>query len=1368
MIKPSRTLPAARRLALLVALAGALLVPPMATARSDASAGEGPQRYIVELRDPPLALYDGRKLSRPLATGQASLEAVWEAGADALRLDLNSAAARSYLDYLEARHDEFGLEAAVALGRSLRPVYRYRLATNGMAVDLTPDEASELAQSPVVKAIHRDQRHYMETYAGPQWIGASELWDGLAGFPQARGEGIVVGVIDSGINWESPSFADPSLDGYVYTNPRGETYGLCSDPEVPCNNKLIGVYDYIDGDVPDTDEVEEYTKGRDVDGHGTHVTAIAAGSPVDVSLDGDGPFATVSGVAPRANLITYRVCHSGPCFGSAILQAIEQAVEDAVDVINYSIGSSPSDPWSDPIALAFGAAREAGILPVTSAGNGGPDPGTVGSPGNAPWMVAVGNASHNSLLALGFDLLSGPDGLACLEGNGQQVESTVGPLPVVFAGDAGDPLGCSPFPSGSMDGSIALVSRGDCLFETKGDNAAAAGAEFMVVYNNVPGVPGLMDLGDSTMPSCMVSLDQGIAARDHVQAEPGATGRVNFPVEILTDDSFGDMVFVDSARGPNQPPVEDVLKPNLIAPGTQILSAIEDGETYGTKSGTSMSSPHVAGAAALLKSVHPDWSANQIISAIETTAEPALAKNHGGSAAEPQDLGSGRPQLGEAANAGLYLDVTSQEFLTADPEFGGDPGNINLTGLVDSSCSDVCTFFRTVTDQMGGGNWTATAEDFPGGVDVEITPAAFTLGNGASRILRIDVDVSDVIVVGQWISGRVRLSAAGSSNQFLTVSVSASNLTIEDDRNGGWWGFQLAAPMDLLDATFQSGGLTRPERTSQVLPQDPTNDNPYDGGVGTFTKWHALPEGGLWLHAETLASTAEDLDLFVGRDDNGNGAADEFEELCASISPVDIENCDLYDLPPGDYWILVQNWTASEAGQDEATLISAAIAPSADSNLAASGPGIVAADETFDLRLSWDNLYALPGEEWLGAVGIGSTRESPNDVGVFPVRFRRTGIAAPATFPLLDGQDHHLALAAGGAHDRLFIDVPLGATRLSVTASSMDGAQNPGLTLELRRLDFADALSPPPFAAPPGGAPVVAADTGDGIGGPAVAVSGVSLQPGRWYAVLINGDDADAAIEIRAAVEFLGAAPQPIHRGLWEPSSRPGLGQGYEYNRGGTDRALIWYTYDEDGQPAWYIAGSAESPDNIWTSPLFRVTNDGNRQQLARVGYISVTTLAEDDSMFSYTLFGQSGTDRMQPLSPQTCPRVDGAERSYTGLWYRGIDGLGGASVLVSALTQAQIHYLFDAFGIPRWLVAQDLVNPEPTNSEMPLLQFNGFCAICNSAPVAFRTVGILERAFTDENGGSWTLDYLMEAPMSGSAQRTDAIIKLTDTLACE
>jgi len=113
------------------------------------------------------------------------------------------------------------------------------------------------------------------------------------------------------------------------------------------------------------------------------------------------------------------------------------------------------------------------------------------------------------------------------------------------------------------------------------------------------------------------------------------------------------------------------------------------------------------------------------------------------------------------------------------------------------------------------------------------------------------------------------------------------------------------------------------------------------------------------------------------------------------------------------------------------------------------------------------------------------------------------------------------------------------------------------------------------------------------------------------------------------------------------------------------------------------------------------------------------------------------------------------------------VDGLGGASVLVTAETQAQIHYLFDDDGVPRWLFAQDPAQPEPTHPELPMLQFRGYCAVCEGEAPSYEDMGVLVRSFTSETTGSWTLDYLMQAPLSGSAQRTDQIVKLTDTLEC-
>jgi hypothetical protein len=254
---------------------------------------------------------------------------------------------------------------------------------------------------------------------------------------------------------------------------------------------------------------------------------------------------------------------------------------------------------------------------------------------------------------------------------------------------------------------------------------------------------------------------------------------------------------------------------------------------------------------------------------------------------------------------------------------------------------------------------------------------------------------------------------------------------------------------------------------------------------------------------------------------------------------------------------------------------------------------------------------------------------------------------------------------------------------------------------------------------------------------------------------------------VRAEVAFQGQAIK-ARPGLWEPRSRPGLSQGYDFNQNGSTRALVWYTYDEAGQPAWYIATAPVSGGNIWTADLLRFTNDGTRQHPVRVGKAAIAILGENDAMFSYTLFGRSGTERMQPISLLTCPQVNGSVWSYTGLWYRGVDGLGGASVLVNAQTQAQIHYLYDGAGEPRWLYAQDVVNPQPTNSMLPMMQFKGYCAVCAASAISSQTVGVLEHSFTSEAAGSWTLDYLFAAPLSGSVDRTDSIFKLTEILSCQ
>ena len=859
------------------------------------------------------------------------------------KLDTRSPEAKAYLDFVADRHLEFEQEVSLLLGRTIKPVYQYSVVANGLTINISPEEAKILAQSPLVKSISPDIRHKLQTYAGPEWIGAGELWTGDAGFPDAWGEGIIVASIDSGINWDHPSFGNPSLDGYIYTNPWGSYRGLCNDPgsDAQCNGKLIGVYDFVEDD-PDTEVVEENTSGKDNDGHGSHTASIAAGNRINTFLEGKVNV-TLSGVAPRANIVSYRVCYigepagpdSGGCDGSAILSAIDQAVKDGVDVINYSIGSDPVDPWrTGDVARAFLNARNAGVFVATSAGNEGPNEGTLSSPANAPWIVAVGNATHNTIFG---SVLKDLEGGTTPPGDlfGASLTDGIGLRKIVHARDYGNALcgtgeaeleascedneglsnpwdGQKPF-----NGEIVVCDRGVYGRVEKGKNLMLAGAGGYILANmDEQGESVVAD--DHCLPAVHIGSSEGNELRTWLASGSNHKGGIS-GFGLVESDSFGDQLYESSSRGPALAPVADTLKPNVIAPGTSILAASNVGQGLKTLTGTSMASPHVAGAAALLLSVHPDWSVSQLVSAIETTATAQLATDRGLAPATPQQRGAGRPQLGEAANAGLYLNVTTSEFINANPSLGGQPRNLNLSGLVDSRCQTHCIFTRKVTDQMGGGNWTATALDFPAGVSVDINPKTFSLGNGASRSLEIDVDLSASGIVGEWVSGSVRLSANGSSDQFLTVSVYSdggdlpASWTLTDDRTGGWQVFNLSGLVALPDATFTAGGLVRPQQTAQTLVQDPTDDTPYDGGQGVFTVWHALPQGGLWLHAQTLASTAEDVDLFVGRDDNANGIAEESEELCASATPVDTEECNLYDLPAGNYWILVQNWTGTRA-----------------------------------------------------------------------------------------------------------------------------------------------------------------------------------------------------------------------------------------------------------------------------------------------------------------------------------------------------------------------------------------------------------------------------------------------------------------------
>lgn len=696
-----------------------------APAQSETHAERFTQRWIIELIDPPTLEFTGTNLA--VQGNTAAAGHFFEATAPALtgpgRFDVEAPHVRAYEQFLLDRQADFLAAAERELGRALILEGAFQHVANGLVLTLSEAEAARLQNQPEVLTIERERLYRLELANGPRLIGARALNDGGNQLPGVKGEGMIVGVIDSGINWEHRAFSDNPADngGFVIENPRGEQLGLCSRTDVPCNDKLIGVFDFTDAT----------TRGLDTDGHGTHVAAIAV---ANAWAPGQ------AGVAPRANLVSYRVCveqdpddpDAGTCQGGAIAQAMDQAIRDRVNVVNFSIGSGPSDPWSSSIARQVLNLRDAGISFVTSAGNSGPDPETVGWPAEAPWVFAVG-ASTTDSCAAGQIQIQGRGSRAVTYGSGP---NTAGPdlnNVLVRRGGAFDNnfLGCEAFPDGAFDNAIALVERGECTFETKVNNATAAGALAVLVFNSeASGRLCMAGLETTTVPSAMLNRNDGLELNGLIRG--GTPVRVTF-----NRDNLADQVAGFSSRGPSES-VPGIMKPNVIAPGAGIQAAYVPGpDEVAGLSGTSMASPHVAGAIALLRQLNPDWTPAMMFSVLETTAE-AQPVTAAGAPAAIFDRGAGRVRVDLAARAGLYLGESRASFLAADPSRGGDPRSLNLPGLVDEDCGTSCTFTRTVT-ALRGGSWSVSGEGQPG---ISVVPSSFSLQAGESRTLQISVTPS--------------------------------------------------------------------------------------------------------------------------------------------------------------------------------------------------------------------------------------------------------------------------------------------------------------------------------------------------------------------------------------------------------------------------------------------------------------------------------------------------------------------------------------------------------------------------------------------------------------------------------------------------
>jgi subtilisin family serine protease len=734
------------RLAALLCLASlpAAAVPfrptPPVSAASAASPAPGEKAvYIVQLQEAPLAQAPGDIRTAAQPGGPR-------------KLDLAAPDSRRYLVQLQGRQDEALAAISRTLGRGVEPRHRYSLAFNGFAVELTGAEAAALAGTPGVARVQRSGRLHIKSDAGPAWTGATGIWDGsgTGGLPGTQGEGIVIGVLDTGIALGHPSFADIGGDGYNHANPRGSgSYvGWCNpanpnyDSTLHCNDKLIGVWSWPDSG----------SNPRDDQGHGTHTASIAAGNHVTASLG--GLTRPISGVAPHANLISYDVCDSGGyCQSSTVLAAVDQAVTDGVDVISLAFAGYEYSPWYDSVSQALLGARNAGIFVAAALDDGY----SIGSPANAPWVLGVAASSHNRRFVTTLaDMAGGTAPPPDLAGLG--LTSAYGSAYLVYAGDYGDYYCSSPFPAGTFHGEI-VVCRYDILYIseiTAGQNVLAGGAGGLVLAQTYYAPP--LEPVANVLPAIHLAPTEANALLSWLN--PGSAGSLHRARITATtaqlDPAFADRLSPDSPQGPGYYS-SNLMKPDVAAPGRSILAAHTDPGGYRLLDGSSMATAHAAGGAALLAALHPGWTPAEIQSALETTG--AAVTRDDGSATNPLDVGGGRVALSAAARAGLVLNETTQHFQDANPGNGGDPRTLNLAGLENDQCNLSCGWTRTVRSTLAAAaTWTASAE-IPAGVGLTVSPASFTLPPGGTQVLQITITGSTSL--SGLTSGRVILTPTG-------------------------------------------------------------------------------------------------------------------------------------------------------------------------------------------------------------------------------------------------------------------------------------------------------------------------------------------------------------------------------------------------------------------------------------------------------------------------------------------------------------------------------------------------------------------------------------------------------------------------------
>ena len=694
---------------------------------------------IVQLKGDPVSTYSATK------------------PAPGKKIDFNSNTVKSYRAQLAAGRNDFQ-NWLRANAPNAKMTSQYDISLNAVAVQLNGTSLETIAGAPIVQQVQYNALYHPNLSESYKIINASGAW-GAAGGRSVAGAGIKIGDIDTGID-ETHPFFDPTGFSYPAGFPKCDAADSTTHHQDE-NCKYVSPK-VIVAKVFFNKAKQQGLDAQAIQDHGTHTAGDAAGVTGKTAVVNGVSIDDMSGIAPGAFLGNYNVFPGGVLNARSedILNAVDAAIADGMDVLNLSLGGGFHGN-NDLLAMGLDDAVDAGLVVAVAAGNSGPGAGTIESPGRARKVITVGASTNQHFVGQPFTYPAG---------GGTTIGAAVGEFPALPTASYDlfdtNSTACTSVDPGAS-GKLAIVNRGTCTFSTKVRNAIAAGAVGVLVINNVAGDPTAMakdGLGGDDLPAVMIGLNEGAALRASGETTASASSTLE---EFITTNK--DILAGFSSQGPTA--VDLAVKPDLTSVGVNVLSSItcvgkgggcpDDGTGWAFFSGTSMSTPHIAGSAAVLLDLHSTWSPAQVKSALVNRADlvikDTLTDTHD---IGPTAQGAGRENLSVAADATTWLDPVSASFGKVAV---GHPTSFTMT-----------LFNPTGSDQTFSVSTTKFTPDTFGGTVPSIYDAG-TLSAGDSRIsvpasVTVPANGSTTMTVtvssghGDVVQGWINLDGAGSND----------------------------------------------------------------------------------------------------------------------------------------------------------------------------------------------------------------------------------------------------------------------------------------------------------------------------------------------------------------------------------------------------------------------------------------------------------------------------------------------------------------------------------------------------------------------------------------------------------------------------